>query len=112
MSARQQWAAEAELCEVFDQPEPGAQRWLLNYSAVVFCFKAAEVSPMAQPVKRCSGGGSWSWLWTVLLLKARFSIRERSVLGPLSWAVRKCVGGISAVCLNLCWGLHLPLYPF
>lgn len=66
MSSRQQCSAEAELCEVFDQPEPGVQHWLLSYSAVVFFFKAAEVIPMAEPVKRCSGGGSWSWLWTVL----------------------------------------------
>lgn len=102
MGSRQQCSAEAELCEVFLSARPGAQHWLLHYSAVVVSFKAAEVTPMAQAMKRCCGDGSGlCWLLSITDLG----------LGTLSWAVPKCVGDITAVCLSLCCGLHLPLYP-
>lgn len=68
----------------------------------LFSLKAAEVTPMAQAMKRyCGDGSGLCWL---------LSITDMG-LGTLSWAVSKCVGGITAVCLSLCCGFHLPLYP-
>lgn len=111
MCSRQQCSAEAELCEVYYQPdlEHSTDWWItLQMFSVLRQQKWLPWPSLWKGALEVKGGGGFGLCW---LLWGRFSITDLG-LGTLSWAIHNCVGSITAVCLSLCCGLHLPLYPF
>lgn len=110
MCSRQQCSAETELCEVYCQPdlEHSTDCWIiLQFFSILRQQKWLPRPSLWKDALEVKGGGGSGLCW---LLWGRFSITDLD-LGTLSWAVHECVGGFTAVCLSLCCGLHLPLYP-
>lgn len=82
----------------FWSARPGAQHWLLNcYTVVLRQQKWLPWPSLWKDALEVKGGGGSGLCW---LLWGRFSVTDLG-LCTLSWAVHKCVGGISAVCLSL-----------